>query len=101
MEGKSTTEIATVIRLVAAAAQEWREELDIIACSMDVKQVFDNVPLENLSLTMKEMDITPMLTGATMREQIGDRYDFRTQETRGSLVSLTYQSNEEGKRVHA
>ena len=44
-EGRSATEIPTSIILKAAAAQEWWADLGFIACSMDVKQAFDNVPM--------------------------------------------------------
>ena len=57
-----------------------------IACSMDVKQAFDHVSPEALSLAMKEMDIAPMFAGAIMREQIGARYDICFQETRVSEI---------------
>ena len=75
-EGRSATEIPTAIRLMLAAAQEWRAELCLVACSVDVKQAFDNVSPESLSLIMKEMDIALMLAGAILREQIGGRYDI-------------------------
>ena len=45
---------------MAAAAREWGPELGVIFCSMDMKQAFDNVSPENLSLVMKEMDIAPV-----------------------------------------
>ena len=67
---------------VAAPVQEWRGELGIIACSMDVKQAFDNVSLHSLSFAMKEMDIAPMLAGAILREQIGGIYDICFPSTR-------------------
>ena len=52
---------------------------------MDLKQAFDNVSLESLSLVMKEIDIAPMLAGAILREQIGGRYNnISFQETRVS-----------------
>ena len=41
-----------------------------------MKQAFDNVSLENLSLVMKAMDIAPVLPGAILREQIGGKYDI-------------------------
>ena len=49
---------------------------------MGVKQVFDNVSPENLSLLMKGMDIAPVLPEAILRHQIGGKYDFYFQETR-------------------
>ena len=58
----------------------------MIACSMDVKQAFDNVSLVGLSLVVKEMDITPFLVAAILREQIGGRYDICFQETRASGI---------------
>ena len=58
-EGRSATEISTAIRLMAAAAREWGPELGFITCSMDVKQAFDKVSPENLSLVMTEMGIDP------------------------------------------
>ena len=64
-EGRSATEIPTAIRLTAAAAQEWGADSGYVVCSIDLKQAFDNVSPESLSLVMKEMDIAPMLAGAT------------------------------------
>ena len=58
-EGRSATEISTAIRLMAAAAREWGPELGFITCSLDVKQAFDKVSPENLSLVMTEMGIDP------------------------------------------
>ena len=69
------------MRLMTAAAREWGPELGAITCSMDVKQAFDNVSPENLSLVMKEMDIAPVLAGEILREQIGGNYDICFQET--------------------
>ena len=80
-EGRSATEISTTIRLMAAAAGEWRPELGVITCSMDVKQA-----LENLSLVMKEMNIAPVLAVVLLREQIGGKYDICFQETRISGI---------------
>ena len=57
----------TAIRLMAAAAQEWRADLGFVACSMDVKQAFYNVSPRSLSLVMKEMDMAPMLAGTILR----------------------------------
>ena len=83
-EGMGATEIATAIRLMAAAVQECGGELGMITCSTDVKQAFDNVSLVSFSLVMKEMDITPILAAAILREQIGGRYDICFPETRVS-----------------
>ena len=51
-----------------------------------MKQAFNNVSLENLSLAMKEMDIALVLAGAIMRERIGGKYDICFQETRVSGI---------------
>ena len=85
-EGRSTTEISTAIRLLAAAAREWGPELGVITCSLDVKQAFDNVSPENLSLVIKEMKIAPVLAEAILEEQIGGKYDICFQETRTSGI---------------
>ena len=78
--GRCATEIPTAGRLMAAAAQEWEADWGLMACSMDVKQAFDNVSPESLSLTMKEMDIAPMLGVSILRDLIGGRYDICFQE---------------------
>ena len=62
--------------------REWGPELGFITCSLDVKQAFDNVSSENLSLVMKEMGIDPILARAMLREQIGGKYDISFQEIR-------------------
>ena len=97
VEGRSATEIHTAIRLMAAAAQEWGADLGLVACAMDVKQAFDNVSPESLSLIMKEMDIVPMLAGAILREQIGGRYDICFQETRVSGIPFDKSIKQGGK----
>ena len=74
-EGRSATEISSSIRLMAEAARECGPEPGIISCSMDVKQAFDKVSPLHLSMVMKEMNIAPVLAGAILREQIGDKYD--------------------------
>ena len=51
---------------------------------MDLKQAFDSVSPDSLSLVMKDLDIAPMLAEAIMTEQIGGRYDKCFQETRVS-----------------
>ena len=61
-------------------------DLGLVVCSMDVKQAFDNVSPESLSLIMKEMDIAPMLAGAIWGEWVGGRYDICFQETRVSEI---------------
>ena len=71
---------------MAAEATEWGPELSVITSSMDWKQAFDNVSLENLSLVMKEMDIAPVLAGAILSEKIGSKYDICSQETRISGI---------------
>ena len=58
---------------MAAAAREWGPELGLIACSMDVKQAFDNVSPLQQSMVMKEMNIAPLFDGAILREQIGGK----------------------------
>ena len=75
-EGRNATDISIVIRLTAASAREWCAELGFITCSFDVKQAFDNVSLENLSLVMKEMEIAPTLAGSILTEQKGGKYDM-------------------------
>ena len=85
-EGRSAIEIPTAIRLMATATQEWRAELGLVVCSMDVKHAFDNVSPESLSLIMEEMDTAPMLAGAILRGQIGGIYDIFFQETRVSTL---------------
>ena len=67
---------------------------------MDVKEAFEYVSLDSLSLVMKEMDSAPMLAGATLREQIGERYDICLQATRVSGIPLISQSNKVGKKAH-
>ena len=96
-DGRSATETTTSIRLMAAAAQECGGELGIIACSMDVKQVFDNVSPDSLSLPMKETDSAPMLAGASTREQIGCRCDSCFQETRVSGIPFDKSIEQGGK----
>ena len=96
-DGRSATEISTAIRLMAAAAREWGSELGVITCSMDVKQAFDNVSPENLSLVMKEMDIAPVLAEAILREQIGGNYDICFQETRISGIPFDKSIKQGGK----
>ena len=96
-EGRSATEISTAIRLMAAAAREWEPELGIIACSLDVKQAFDNVSPLSLSLVMKEMGIAPVLAGAILREQIGGKYDICFQETRISDIPFDKSIKQGGK----
>ena len=49
-EGRSATEIPSATRLMEAAAQECGADLGLVACSMDVKQAFDNVSPESFSL---------------------------------------------------
>ena len=96
-EGRSATDIPTAIRLMAAAAQEWVADLALVVCSMDVKQAFDNVSPESLSLIMKEMDIAPMLAGSILREQLGGRYDICFQETRVSGIPFDKSIKQGGK----
>ena len=96
-EGRSATGIPTGILLMAAAAQESGADLGLVVCSVDVKQVFDNVSPASLSLIMKEMDIAPMLAGAILREQIGGRYDICFQETRVSGIPFDKSTKQDGK----
>ena len=77
---------------MAAAAGEWRPELGVITCSMDVKQA-----LRNLSLVMKEMNIAPVLAVVILREQIGGRYDICFQETRISGIPFDKSITQGGK----
>ena len=97
-EGRSATEISTAIRLLASTAREWGPELGFVACSLDVKQAFDNVSLLNLSLFMKEMNIAPILAGAILREQIGAKYDICLQETRISDIHFDKSIKQGGKK---
>ena len=96
-EGRSATEISTAIRLLAAAAREWGPELGVIACSMDVKQAFDNVSPENLNLVMKDMKIVPVLAEAILRKQIGGKYDICFQETRITGIRFDKSIKQGGK----
>ena len=80
-----------------AAAREWGPELGFITCSLDVKQAFENVSSLNLSLVMKEMNIAPVLAGAILREQIGDKYDICFQETRISDIPSDKSIKQRGK----
>ena len=96
-EGRSATEISTNIRLLAAAAREWGPVLGVITGSLDVKQAFDTVSPENLSLVMKEMNIAPVLAKAVSREQIGGKYDIWFQETRISGIHVDKSIKQGGK----
>ena len=71
--------------------------LNFITCSLDVKQAFDNVSQENLSLVMKEMEIAPALAGAILREQKGGKYDMCFRETRISHVPFCKSIKQGGK----
>ena len=98
--GKSATEITTAIGLKAAAAREWGVELGIVNRSMDVKQAFDNVSPENLSLVMKDMGTAPVLAEAIMREQIGGKYDICFQEKDfWDALRQVHQTTREGESV--
>ena len=82
---------------LAAAAREWGSELGVITCSLDVKQAFDDVSSENLSLVMKEMKIAPVLAEAILREQIGGNCDICFQETRISGIPFDKSIKQGGK----
>ena len=81
----------------------WRRQqenggLNLVSfCSMDVKQSFDNVSPEYLSLVMKEMNIAPVLIEAILREQIGGKYDICFQETRISGIPFDKSIKQGGK----
>ena len=60
-----------------------------------MKQAFDNVTPESLSMAMKEMGIGSML--AVMREQIGCRCEKCFQETRPSGVPFGRSITQGGK----
>ena len=47
---------------------------------------------------MKEMDITPMMAGAILREQIGGRYDICFHETRVSGIPFDKSIKQGGKK---
>ena len=61
-----------------------------------VKQAFDNVSLENLSV-VKEMVIAPVLAGAILREQMCGKYDICSQETWVPGVPLDKSFKQGGK----
>ena len=97
-EGRSATEIYTAIRLMAAAAREWGPELGVITCSLDVKQAFDNLSPENLSLVMKDMkNCSCAGAEAILREQIGGKCDICFQETRISWRPFDKSTKQGGK----
>ena len=73
--------------------------LGVITCSLDVKQAFDTVSPENLSLVMKDMDIVPLLAGAILRDQMGDKYDICSQETRISGIPFDKSIKQGGKEI--
>ena len=98
-EGRSATEIPTDSRPMAAAGQEWRADLGLIACSMGLKRAFANVSPKSLSLVMKEMDKVPMVPGAILREQNGGIFDICFQETR-VRYPLISQPSKVGKKAH-
>ena len=100
-EGRSATEISTAIRLLAAAAREWRPELGVTTCSLDVKQAFDNVSPENLRLVKKEMKIAPVLAEAILTEQIGGKDDICFQETRifWKSIQQVHQTRRKGESL--
>ena len=64
---------------------------------MDVKQAFDHVSPENLSLVMKDVDIAPVLAGAILWEHIGGKYDICLQETRISGIPFDKSIKQGGK----
>ena len=63
-EGTRVSEIATALRVMAGTAQEWRNELGMIVCSLDVKQAFDKVTPESLRQAMEELGINLVLAEA-------------------------------------
>ena len=75
---------------MAELAREWGPELGVNTCSMDVKQAFDNVSPENLSLVMKEIE-------AVLREQLGGKYGLCFPETRISGIPFDKSIKQGGK----
>ena len=53
------SEIATAIRVMAATAQEWGNELGMTVCSLDVKQASDKVTPESLRQAMERAGNQP------------------------------------------
>ena len=64
-------------------------------------ELFDSVSPQSLSLTMKEMGVAPMLAGASLREQIGGKYEKCLQELRVFGILLHKSIKQEGRRAHA
>ena len=83
---------------MAAAAREWGAELGVITCSMDVKQAFDNVSPQSLSLAMNELGIAPMLAGAI---PMVANMTFVSKKRGCVGYPLISQSSKEGRRSHA
>ena len=83
---------------MAAAAREWSAELGVIIGSINVKQAFDNVSPQSLSLAMKAMGIAIMLAGAIpMVAKM-----TLVSKKRGCVgYPLISQSSKEGRRAHA
>ena len=84
-------------------SDSWRRQqengcLNLVSfSSMDVKQAFDKVSPESLSLVMKDMNIAPVLAEGIMREQIGGKYDNCFQETRISGIPFDKSIKQGGK----
>ena len=96
-EGRRATEVSTAIRLLGAAAREWGPELGVITCSLDVKQAFDNVSPENLSVVVKEKKIAPVLAEAFLRGQIGGKYVTFASKRRISGIPIVKSIKQGGK----
>ena len=73
--------------------------IGFITCSLDVKQAFDKVSPENLSLVMTEMGIDPILARAILREQISGNYDICFQETRITGIPFDKSIKQGGKEI--
>ena len=87
---------------MAAAARERGPELDVITCSLIVKQAFDNVLPENLSLVMKALNIALVLAETFLMDQIGGKYDICFQERdKNFWCTLRQVQNGKERRVRA
>ena len=86
------------MRLMAAAARKWGAEFGVIIGSINVKQAFDNVSPQSLSLAMKGMGIAPMLAGAI---PMVANMTFVSKKRGCVGYPLISQSSKEGRRSHA
>ena len=74
-DGRRATEIATAIRLMAAAGIDREMIWESALLPMDVKQAFGDVTLVTMSDTMTDSDIKAALAASILREQTVGRYD--------------------------